>query len=559
MKKMILKSIVFLFMISTVAFAASIPNSGNILQQVKSPVLSPVPKELPKVQTQEYAPAISGKGGVKILVKHFIIKGNTVFPSALLHELIKSYENNELTLSQIKKVADVITKYYRDHGYFVSRAYVPAQTIKNNTVVIMIIEGNYGSFNLNNTSLVKTAILQNHLNALKKAHVISLSSMEHQMLLINDLSGAKITNIQIGPGKKIGQSDFNIDIEATKRFNSYLFVDNYGSKATGEGRVTAMEMINSPTGLGDRLQIIGLESFSSELKNAQAKYSLPLGISGLKADISASVTKYTIGDIYKSLDAHGDTSMFTAGLSYPMIKTRVTELNLKGTLSHTGMSDWMSGSDAKKHVNAIILSLEGSHNGNFFSKPNRFSADISFTRGQSILDNAAAIYNDATLNSAGNFNKALLNMTNSLYLDQKTTLKMTLSAQTSFNKNLDSSEDFSVGGAYGLRAYTTNELSGDKGVLFSLEAIYALPSMQNLQQQSSLFLDSAKVWQNASNISGSANNVRRLNDIGISYSATYRAMSLSVSYAHGFGVDSQPTAELSTSADKVFARLSMVF
>ena len=44
------------------------------------------------------------------------------------------------------------------------------------------------------------------------------------------------------------------------------------------------------------------------------------------------------------------------------------------------------------------------------------------------------------------------------------------------NNNLDSSEKFSLGGPYGVRAYATAEAMGDRGWLGSVELRYAVTS-----------------------------------------------------------------------------------
>jgi hemolysin activation/secretion protein len=51
---------------------------------------------------------------------------------------------------------------------------------------------------------------------------------------------------------------------------------------------------------------------------------------------------------------------------------------------------------------------------------------------------------------------------------ETTTLNLSISQQFAFN-NLDSSEDFSLGGADGVRAYPSSEASGDEGTLLNVE------------------------------------------------------------------------------------------
>ncbi len=55
-------------------------------------------------------------------------------------------------------------------------------------------------------------------------------------------------------------------------------------------------------------------------------------------------------------------------------------------------------------------------------------------------------------------------------------------------KNLDGSEDFSLGGAYGIKVYPDGELSAENGYLFSTELKYKLPAFNELSSQVGVFL-----------------------------------------------------------------------
>ena len=47
------------------------------------------------------------------------------------------FSNNEL--NKLKEITSIVTKYYRDNEYFVARAYLPQQTIKDGIIEIAII------------------------------------------------------------------------------------------------------------------------------------------------------------------------------------------------------------------------------------------------------------------------------------------------------------------------------------------------------------------------------------------------------------------------------------
>ena len=554
---MLKQSFITLLVLVTTMFAANIPNSGSILNEIK-PSLKPVEKKaLPVMPSQEYAAPITGDDTVKVLVKKFEIQNNTVFSTEVLHALIKEYEGKELTLLEIKKVAKIITKFYRSHGYFVARAYIPVQDLHDNVVKISIIEGVYGTFNIDNSSNVNDATIKRYLSKLDSQSVISMDKLEKQILLINSLSGVQIVNAEIFPGKKVGSSDFTITAKQHKKFEGYAAVDNYGNKYTGEYRGSASGTMNSPTGYGDALSIYVLNSFTDDLKYGHLSYNLPVGDFGMKTNIGVSRLKYTLGDSYKTLDAYGDATVLEAGVVFPIIKTLTSSLDIQGQYAHRIMSDWMNNEEDVKIIDDFTVSLNAYKSMNIFARNSSISGTISFTQGYKSLKTQTAQLNDAIVQSEGRFSKANLELTYNLQLNEKTIFKTVFNAQKSFNKNLDSSQELSVCGPYGLRAYGDNELSGDQGFIFSAELLRTLPSIKNLSHQASLFYDTAKIWKNANMWTGLTDNVRRLSDVGISYSASYEYINFKASYACGFGSEAASVSE--KSSNKLLAQLFLVF
>ena len=131
----------------------------------------------------------------------------------------------------LSKLLSLINNYYRDKGYFVARAYLPQQELSKNSNVlkIFILEGNYGEFKLENSSLVSDKVIQDILDSVKDKDIISFNTIERVTNLINDRAGSVVTKASISPGQKVGTSDFDIGVESTKRVDGYIVADNYGS------------------------------------------------------------------------------------------------------------------------------------------------------------------------------------------------------------------------------------------------------------------------------------------------------------------------------------------
>lgn len=548
-----MKKLITISLLTSAALMAATPTTGDILRQVEPIKMPETPKALPSVGAGEYKAPLSAKDDIKTYIKLFKFSGNSAFSSETLSTLVKSYEGKELGINGLKEVASVITKYYRDNGYFVARAYIPAQSMENGIVEIAIIEGTYGSFDMKNSSLVETSEVQGFMDYLKGGELVSTFSLERQMLLINDLSGAAVTNAEVYPGQAVGTSDFRITVSPTSKYTGYAMMDNYGSRYTGENRLSAGVSINSLSGIGDTLTFSTLISNTRDLKNGRVAYDRPLGYSGLKGGVSFSATDYTLDEI-NNYDAFGRTNSYNAYVSYPTIKTRAHTQTLEASYDHKNMKDssGVPGSvdEAKKQLDALTFKATDKSNTSYLNLPGSLYGSLGYTIGHLGLKNDNASTTDAAgLHAGGNYTKLTLNAIHNQYLIENTTLQTTLKAQKSFGHNLDSSEDISVGGTNAVRAYEDSELSGDQGYALSLDMIYALPQINTMTHSTSLFVDTARVWKNTTRFN-TEDNIRNLNALGLGYTLSYANFDLKATLAHGFGSESTPTTEADFSTNK---------
>lgn len=553
------KSIV-LSLATAVSIMAAVPNSGDILREVAPKGGNPFEEKIiPTIPLREYKAPLIVKDDRKIMVQGFKLSGNTVFETEQLLDLIQSYKNKELSIGDLKVIASIITKYYRDNGYFVARAYIPVQELSQGIIEIAIIEGLYGNFDMKNTSLVDTQHVQLFMNKLQGGDIVSTTSLERQMLLINDLSGAKVTNAEVLPGQAVGTSDFRVTVEPTRQYTGYATADNYGSKYTGRNRLMVLGTLNSLTQRGDSLTLSLTESLTTNLKNLRTSYETPLGYNGLKGDFTGSVTSYKLGSEYEATNIYGLAKVVGGGLSYPLVKTRHYTLNTTLHLDRKIMEDSSSlntpAMTARKIVDVITIGLNEMRKTTFFDKPGTLSSTIGVSIGRSDMRNATALNNDLSTRSDGSFAKVTGSLAHTQLLAQEFYVVSSWRGQMSSFSNLDSSEKFSIGGAYGVRGYTDSELSGDKGYQISIEPTYTLPSFDQIYHKVSCFYDAGKVWKNQNKWEGLTHNERTLQAIGVGYQATYNDIALKATIARGMGVDANPASESNAPSNKLFIQL----
>ncbi len=519
---------IILSLITSSSLLAATPNIGDAIKQIK------VPKEVKQKKTplveiggvKKYAPVMKDdKSGKTIFVKGFKIEGAIHINETTLQNLISSYTKKDLTFKQLQEVTSIITKYYRSKNYFVARAYLPVQDInKNNGVItITIIEGNYGKFNLKNNSLVKDSIVQGMLDDAKRDNIVSTNTLERAMLIINDTPGVKVTSADVMPGADVGTSDFSITTEETKRFDGYILADNYGSRYTGKNRVMAGVNINSPFKIGDKISLSGLLSNKTDLKNGRLAYSAPLMSNGLRGELSYSKTTYALGDKYSNLDAKGNSTALDAKLTYPIIRTRMENLKASLDIDKKSLKDEINSQDdtTKKDVKSLSLGLDYDKSYLAFNLPSTSKVSFNYTYGKLSFDDAAKRADDENgANTNGNYSKVNLDLSHSINFTSKISLDTSLNLQYALaHKNLDGSEDLSIGGAYGVKLYPTSEVSAENGYIFNIEGKYRLPDINSLSNSVGIFYDRGRAFMANNNVGFEA---KSLQDVGVGYYASYK-------------------------------------
>lgn len=532
---------------STLLMGTNIPTIGDIEKQVQPPKIEKEQLTLPSIKAQEYkAPMVDS--GKTILIKDFKITGNVHISASALEKFFIESRGKELTFNQLQNIASATTKYYREKGYFVARAYIPEQNLleNGNVLEIAIIEGNYGEFHLKNNSLVKDSILQGMIDDIKDTNIVSTRTLERAMLIINDTPGAIVTGADVMPGKKVGTSNFAITTEATNPYNGYIILDNTGSRYTGKHRVMAGVNFKSLAGIGDKLTLSGLVSNEADLTNGRIAYSAPLMSNGLKGELSYSHTTYGLAKEYKALDAKGDSKTLEVKLSYPIIRTRLENLYTNFSIITKDLKDEVGSINdtTKKDTKSLKIGFDYDTSYLAFGKNSSSKLSFHYTYGRlNFNDSTKELADKNGVNTNGNYSKINLDLAHTIALTTKFSLESSLKMQYALsNKNLDGSEDFSIGGAYGVKIYPDSELSAENGYLFSTELKYKLPLWGALNSSVGIFYDRGKAYM-ADNTVGFQS--KSLQDIGVGYYTFYKDFfgQLQVAWTlNSDAIESEPTS-----------------
>ncbi len=449
------------------AFAQQPPGAGSQLNQLRPPV------ELPRNPTQiliEESPVATAASteGAKVRVDQLRITGASVFPTSELMAATGFVPGTESTLSQLQGMAAAITAYYRERGYFVANAYLPAQDVSSHVVTIAVSEGRQGEVILRNNSRLSDALVHDVLGDPGTGEPILIDPLESRLLRLSDIPGVNIRST-LAPGTAPGTSDLILEVDPYRTVTGFVDADNAGNPYTGENRVGAQINLNNLAGRGDVASLRLLTS-GSGLKYGRASYQMMFG----RATIGAAYSRleYELGEQFAPLGANGTATVASLFGSVPLVRSRDTNLYAGLTLEKRKFEDRLDLFPAAIRVaeaDVGILSLYGDHRDNWFGGgASRFHLMLS--GGQlDILSPIPLAIDAMTARTNGNYGKLWFQGSRAQRITDTLSVSTTLTGQLA-SKNLDPSEKLVLGGMDGVRAYAQGEGVGDEGVIASVEA-----------------------------------------------------------------------------------------
>ena len=186
------------------AWAQSPPGGGTILRQIDPPAASPAAPAPQLRLPAETRPALPNSSDITVNVRGLRISGATLFSEKQLMPLVANAIGSALNIQELDAIADRITRFYRDRGYLLARAYLPAQEVEAGRVEIAVIEGVYSGFSVQNHSLLSSAHFSRYLAPLQTSPVIHDKLLERSLLLRGDAAGVGAITPTLTPGNQVG-------------------------------------------------------------------------------------------------------------------------------------------------------------------------------------------------------------------------------------------------------------------------------------------------------------------------------------------------------------------
>lgn len=517
----------------------ALPNAGSIAREAIT-AKPPLPQDnaaLP--QSGATVPSIAqSTDATPIAVKSINITGATLFSADTLQALVANVATGNHTLGELQNAATRITAHYRKAGYFLARAYLPAQKMEDGQVTIAVLEGRLAEVQVQNTSRISDAAATARLATLTPGTVMQRAEVDRALLLLGDVPGVGGVDSRLTPGANTGETVLVAVVKPAPAWTGKVDADNYGSLYSGRYRLGGSIDGNSPLGFGERVSATLLAS-NEKLVYGRAGVQVPVGASGLTAGAGFNHSQYLLADIYKALDAVGYSDTFEVNARYPLVRSVPFNLYGQASAEHRKLHDDVRSTNTQtdKRANVATLGLQADWRDSLGGLGADSQAGITLIRGKlNIITEDAAAIDAKGANTVGSYGKVSISLSRQQALTDKLSLGAQLRGQWG-SKNLDSSEKLSLGGISGVRAYPSGEASGDSGWVGSLELRYAF--MQ--QMAVSVFYDTGSINVNTNPYLTTANK-RSLAGAGIGLSGAYNGLDwrMAVAWRNGEVSVSEP-------------------
>lgn len=465
---------VFVFIFSSTSLAVPPPEQETGGQERMRQMQETEKALREKIEKKETTPSIEEKlpeaaapeaPGQKIFVKKINVKGCILFSEEKIKDIISPFENRELDLREMQKVADLITDLYRSKGYITSRAYLPPQKIEEGVVEISILESTMGDVEVKGNRFFKTSIFRNKI-AMKKGGPFNYNILKKGLVAINERPDRKARAVLM-PAKEQGGTDTVLEVKDNLPVHIGLGWDNYGSRYIDRDRYNATLTHNNITGHDDSLTFqYQFADEEAQYKLNSLRYLLPVNNS-LDIGFTALQTKSSLTKEYEPLMSRGKSSLYSIYAAQSLIKTDNAILNLNLGFDYKDIFNFQLGQETSRDRMRIIktsLDLDLRDRSGRTIITNEISHGIPNIMGGLKEQDSRA----SRSGSGGAFTRDNINLLRLQNMPLNSTLLWKNQLQFS-PYILTSSEQFQIGGIANVRGYPPAEYVGDSGYSMTWE------------------------------------------------------------------------------------------
>jgi len=416
----------------------------------------------------------------RVQVQGFTVSGNTLLPASLIDAALAAYLGRR-SLPELREAALAVQALYTEAGYGAVVAFVPEQSSADGQVRITVVEGRISRILVSGQQQFSEANVRASLPSLVEGSTPKVREIDAQIQLANE-NPARQLEVLLAPGAKPGQVEARVQVIEEPVTQWSLGLDNTGNERTGRLRASLgfqhAHLWGLDHVLGLQLQIA--PDKADAVTVLSANYRVPFYGHGMALDAFAAYS-----------DVDGGTTGTLAGPLQFSGEGHVLGLRLSKYLPRLGEIDHrlVFGLDHRNYINncAIVGQPAGACGpaGESVSVQPLLLEYVLQRGGQHPLGASIGLQHNLQIGGShardANFDAVRLGSKPrytllrfggfvGTTLAEDWQLQARLSGQATGDA-LVPGEQFGIGGANAVRGYEEREMTGDSGLLASVELL----------------------------------------------------------------------------------------
>lgn len=458
-------------------------------------VAKPVEKAAPEVKQEglkKPTPVAPQADKIRLTLNRVIIQGNHVFCTSDLEKVFAPHLHKNISLADLQNDVEGVSRKYREAGYVLSRAFLPAQKIEHGIVRVQVIEGYISKVEVTGDPGLARNLIQQHGNIVLCSRPLKICVLEHEILLANDIPGIFVQAV-ITPSKNIpGSAD--LTLSATRKVASgYVTYDNFGTRYLGPLETGFGGNLNSILPGDTNALHFAFANQTDEMSFYEFMHTQVINVNGLNYTLGTSYTQTKPGFTLDPFHIVGRSFSIYGYMVYPVIRTRETSLFFRTAANYQNVSSTIL---TLPYYNDLIRSIGA---GGYFTTTDCLkgadSLEIFASKGLPIMG-AVPHVNQSRPRGRERFTKCILNALRTQPIStSRFSILTALQSQYSFTPLL-ATEQYAYGGALFGRGYDPAEIVGDRGLAGKAELhMLVQPEWKFLNSiDFFLFYDAGEVW-----------------------------------------------------------------
>lgn len=398
----------------------------------------------------------AASSAARVTVKRIEFSPSAILSDTELKKIAADYEGKEVGFADLQALVARVNALYKARGAIAAEAVIPAQDISGGVIMIRLIEGKIGAYNLQGNDSTAASYVLGRMHDGPGA-LVDIARLESDLIWFNRTNDVQLKAV-LKPGQAFATTDVELTLQESSRNSVSLFTDTAGSRSTGEYRVGAVYSNHSLFGYRDEVTVSTTQARGYD--GRALSYAAPINTWGGRFSFGYNDdrTRIKYGS-FAPLNVSGSAESWTASLRQPFFVDQRTLIAANfGVVQRRSVTFIQSVQLQKVDTVDVSLGFDALRS----DDTGVWSGNFSVTTG------------DAHSPEHLGYTVVRGNLERDQDLGHGFEGRASLGWQATGEQRLPSSAQYFLGGAGTVRAYSNSYYSGLKGYALNLELRHAL-------------------------------------------------------------------------------------